>query len=121
MAYDTFQNADTILSGQSVSAGVQINGLHPIRLIMPAAWDAAAITLQESFDNGVLSPWQNIYDEAGGELTLIVAAARNVRIPVTFLPAGQWIRIRSGTSATPVNQTASRILTWWAKKYGGTN
>ena len=117
-AFDLFQIQDTILSGQALGAGIQVNGCHPVRLVMPAAWDAASITLQESPDNAT---WQNLYDNNGGEITVQAAASRTIVIPPSLLPGLIYLRLRSGTSGAPVNQTANRIVTWYVKKYGGSS
>lgn len=122
--FNTFPNYDTISAGTALSAGVFLNGNHPVRLVMPAGWNAAVMTLQESPDsNGGQPPlsasYQSLYDQLGAEIALTVAAARNIVIPTSLLPGAQWLRLRSGTTAAPVNQTSTRTIILYVRKYGG--
>jgi hypothetical protein len=113
--FNIFQLPDTILSGQSLSAGGQPNGLEIVGCVMPAGWDTATITFQGSMDGAT---WQNLYDETGGEVTLQAAAGRYIVVPPALMAGLPWVRVRSGTSGTPVNQTADRLLTWLIRNYG---
>jgi hypothetical protein len=98
----------TISSGGSLSAAIDLANQGLVRIVMPAGWDAAVITLQSSFD-GVT--YNNLYDQWGGEYTIQAAASRSiVLVPADFV-AMRYIKLRSGTSGTPVNQTADRIIT----------
>jgi hypothetical protein len=78
-------------------------------IVIPAAWDAAAITYQVSLD-GVT--YGNLYD--GATETSIasasVVAGRVLRLPLSEWAGIRYLKIRSGTSAAPVNQVAERIL-----------
>lgn len=98
----------TILSGQSVSAAVNLGGLRLFGLVMPAAWTTANLTFQMSPDNGV--SWSNIFDINGVEFTVTAAASRFITFDPAALPAVQWLQIRSGTSGTPVVQAADRNI-----------
>ena len=113
--YNSFQQSDMIAVGTALSAGVQINNIDIVGLLMPAVWDAAAITLQQSVDGAA---WSGIYDQNGVEMTLQAAAGRYIVLPPSLLAGIGWIRIRSGTTATPVNQTANRTLSWFLRNYG---
>jgi len=111
----TYPLADTIATSASLSSGAQVNGIDVVGLLMPAGWDAAVITLQHSPDG---SAWVNIYDQNGAELTLQAAASRYIILPPSLLPGVGWLRIRSGTSGTPVTQTATRAFSWSTRNYG---
>lgn len=113
--FNLFACQDTIPSGTALGAGIQSNSLEIVGLSMSAGWDAASITLQGSLDG---TTWQNLYDDSGSEVTLSVAAGRYVAIPPALLAGVPWLRVRSGTSGTPVNQTADRSLTWLVRNYG---
>lgn len=113
--FNLYQQLDTMTSGTSISAGFQANGLEIVGLYMPAAWDTASITFQGFIDG---TGWQNLYDDSGAEVTLAAAASRYIIIPPTLLAGLPWIRARSGTSGTPVNQTADRLLIWTLRNYG---
>jgi hypothetical protein len=75
---------------------------------MPAAWTAAALTFKAS-DDGV--DFYDVYDDAGTELSVTVAASRFVLFtsPVKLL-AARYLQVRSGTTGTPVNQGAERTI-----------
>ncbi len=98
----------TILNGASLSAAVDIDGSTVVGIVMPAAWTAANLTMQMSADD---STHNNAYDEFGAEKTITAAASRYILLnPSDFLGADS-IKLRSGTSATPVNQGADRSIT----------
>jgi len=98
----------TIANGGSLSPAIDLALGRLTRIIMPAAWDTANLTFQTSMD-GVT--WNNFYDSYGTEYTVTAAAARSILIPLADFIGVQFIKIRSGTNASPVNQTADRALT----------
>jgi flagellar hook protein FlgE len=98
----------TIAINQSLSPAINLSGWTLIGIKMPAAWTAADITLQASVNN---STWVDVYDQLGTELTIEVDASRFVIINSPDLKAIRYLKIRSGTSGTPVNQEAARIIT----------
>lgn len=97
-----------ILSGQSVSSDIRVDG-KLVGILIPSAWTAAALTFQGSVDG---STFANIYDD-GTERTI---ASANVAVDrFLWLNLANWlpfshIRIRSGTAAAAVNQAADRSL-----------
>ena len=98
----------TIANGASLSNAVSLGTSDLISIIMPAAWTAAALTYQFSVDG------TNFYDaySTTAELTATSAgASRIININAATYDAARYIKIRSGTSATPVNQAADRTLT----------
>ena len=102
IAADTYLTAAIDLEGEILTA-VQI----------PAAWTAAGLTFQASHDG---TTFANVYDSAGNELALTSAAIVASRF-VVFAEAVKElftgirrVKIRSGTAATPVTQTALRTL-----------
>lgn len=112
MAVAHAQPTVTIASGASLSGGVNISprGTESslVEIVMPAAWTAANLTFQTSND-GVT--YQDYYNAAGTEITVMAAAARNIAIdPADFAGAG-WLKVRSGTSVAAVNQAAARTIT----------
>ena len=76
---------------------------------MPAAWTAASMTFQALSPDG--STWLELYTYAGAELTLTVAAGQFIAIDPTQWKGISSVKVRSGTSASPVNQTAQAIVT----------
>jgi hypothetical protein len=96
-----------IAEDESLSTAVRLGGDIPVELIMPAAWTAAALTFQTSSD-GVT--YQDLYTDAAAEVTVQAAAARNIKLnPETFTGIN-YLKIRSGTSGTPVAQAAARTI-----------
>lgn len=85
-------NTDAIDLGTARLAGVQI----------PAAWDAANITLEVSADGVTFVP---LYNQAGTIVTLTAATSRVVQAPFVDLIAYRHIKLVS--TAT---QTAARSL-----------
>lgn len=99
----------TIAASASLSDAVRLPpGRVLVGIVMPAAWDTAALTFQVSLDGAT---FQNAYVAAGTEVSVTAAAATTIALdPATWLHA-PILKIRSGTAASPVNQTAARTLT----------
>lgn len=110
------QTLVTITNGASLSAEVALGDFVPIGIIMPAAWTAAGLTFQVSGDGAVT--WNGLYDSAGNETTFTVAASRYIPLDPNVWIGINDIKIRSGTSGSPVNQGADRILTVVSRVYG---
>jgi hypothetical protein len=93
--------SDAIEVGQSVVGGLQVPAI-----------DSAALTFQGSHD-GVT--YQNCHDSAGAEITIPASAgARFVTAPAA-LNGVPFLKVRTGTAAAPVNQTAQRQIQVVAK------
>jgi len=97
----------TIALNESLSSSVEVQGARLAGLRMPAAWTAAAVTLQGR--TGDTGSWFDLYDGSGSELSVTVAASRWVVLSQA-LPRVHSIRLRSGTAASPVNQAAARDI-----------
>jgi hypothetical protein len=83
-------------------------GLIAVAIQMPAAWDAAALTFQASADG---STYNDVYNSSGTEYTVQAAAARYIPLDVIDFAGMPYIKIRSGTTGTPVAQTLESLLT----------
>ncbi len=103
----------TIANGASLSGAVSVGGpdfrVSLLRISMPAAWTAANLTFQAS--DSLTGTFQNLYDAAGTEVTVTTAAGREIRLDPTHFAGVGYIKVRSGTSAVPVNQGAARTVT----------
>jgi hypothetical protein len=75
---------------------------------MPATWTAANLTLQASVDN---STWDNVFDSLGTEVTITAAASRFILLNPADFVSVRYLKVRSGTSGTPVNQGGARTIT----------
>ena len=108
------QKAVRIPNGASLSAPVALDGGHLLGYISPAAWTAAALTLEATLDSveqlaAANVTWRSVFDETGTELVFTVTANRHqcILAPLDF-GAFRTIRLRSGVVALPVNQGADR-------------
>lgn len=97
----------TIPSGGSLSGAVDLGETLPVAVVMPSAWDAAALTFQGSLDG---SSFLDLYSTSGSELQVSAAANRIIALDPAQFRGARFLKVRSGTSATPVNQTATRSL-----------
>ncbi len=104
--YPTF--TFTIGNGASLSDAQDLGGVAVARIVMPDAWTAAVLTVQSSADGVTFS---NLYDRYGGEYTIQAAASRAILIPLAELCAMRYLKLRSGTSGSAVNQAAARTIT----------
>ena len=106
----------TIANGATgLSDAIDLEGYQLAAIQMPATWVAAAITFLAATESG--GTFQSVYN-AGTEVSETVAQARCQTI-VANMPALaplRFIKLRSGTAATPVNQTADRVLTLILKR-----
>lgn len=95
----------TIASGESLSHKIDVGNGKFHGLSIPSGWaaEAAMITFQVSHD-GV--SWQDLYNDTGTEVSATAAASRNVSLSSIALDLAPWnfIKIRSGTSASAVTQ-----------------
>lgn len=78
-----------------------------VGIVMPSGWTTANLTFQGSADNAT---YNDIYDENGSEVVIVAAASRFITIPPRFLIAPRYLKVRSGTTGTPVAQGAERSL-----------
>ncbi len=106
MSASVTTNAATIAAGASLSGAVYLGHGVLVGIQMPTAWDAATLSFQASVD-GVI--FQDVYDFQGAEVVVQAAASRFVTIDE--FQGAPWIKIRSGTTGSPVNQTLASIIT----------
>ena len=101
----------TIANGASVSNAVDVRDASLLGFFAPAAWTAAALQFEASADGS--TNWVPITDSAGsavGSFSALTALYAYALDPVAMLP-WRYIRLLSGTVATPVNQAADRVFT----------
>jgi hypothetical protein len=96
-----------IPAGGSLSDPVDLDGVKLLGIQMPSAWDAANLTFQVSA-NGVA--YADLYNQAGSEVVVNAAAGRFIALDPALFAGIRFLRIRSGTAETPINQTAARTL-----------
>lgn len=99
----------TIANGVALSSIAAIEGADIVGVEMPAAWDAAPLTFQASGDN---TTFKDVFDDSGTELSIAAAASRYVSLVTAIkqLRGVRFLKVRSGPTGAPVNQTAARQL-----------
>jgi hypothetical protein len=105
----------TIASGQSLSAVVSVGAQTVVGVVMPTGWDAADLTFQVSSDGG--TTFREMYNSQGNPVQYQVIANVQTSIDPSVWMGVHTIKVRSGTLAVPVNQTASRTLTFITRPY----
>lgn len=103
----------TISDGTSITAAINLAGYVPIGVYIPASWTTAALTFQmRPTADGT---FVDMYDASGDELSYTAASGALSSKYLAFDPAQfyacQGLKIRSGTTATPVNQSGDITLT----------
>jgi hypothetical protein len=97
------------LINTSLSDVINLDGRTPQQIFMPAAWTAADIAFQVSFDGAAYVP---LYDDAGVRIKATVAVNRAIHIDGAKLKGVQSMKLESiavGGSAAVV-QTAERFI-----------
>ena len=107
MAHEQAQNRNvqeaTIANGGTLSAAVYLHGEVLVGIRMCAVWDAANLTFQVSMDDVT---YLNAYSQAGAEHVVTVAAVdTHIWVDPTDFAGYRWIKVRSGTAGTPVEQS----------------
>lgn len=108
----------TIANGASLSAGVDMKGCTPARILInpagtgSAAWTTANLTFQGSEDGSV---YGNVHDEFGTEVGVTVPTGADAAMKMIVVSPSAWwswryLKVRSGTSASAVNQGAARTI-----------
>lgn len=105
-----------IASGASLSGAIDLRGTHVTNkglrlfgIVMPAAWTAANLTFQASFDGG--TTYVNMYDYNGLEVVATASTSRLIVLDPVVFASIPLLKIRSGTAASAVNQGGDRTLT----------
>ena len=96
----------TILSGAALSDAITLYGRNITGILLPASCTTADITLSVSLDG---STYADLYD-ASGEYVLSAAASVFIGVNVAALLGFNYVKLRSGTTGTPVNQAADRSI-----------
>ena len=96
--------AATIADDASLSVEVDLGAGRILCAIdMPADWTAANLTFQASYNTG--GTFDNLYDQYGTEKTIIAAEDRYIALDdPAFWMGVRYLKVRSGTSGTPVVQ-----------------
>jgi hypothetical protein len=97
-----------IPAGQSQSGTVELHNNAVTSLHMPAAWTGTVVTLLGAPTGK--GPFQPVFDAAGVELAVTVAAGRAVVLDASATRGLRFLRLRAGTAAAPINQSTRRVV-----------
>lgn len=103
----------TIAPGASLSGSVATGVDTLVGISMPATWTAATLTFQVSPDGG--TTWQELYDGAGNEISITAAANQFIQMTSYLWRGMNMFKVRSGTLAVPVAQSAAAVITLIAR------
>jgi len=96
----------SIPAGQSISPVINCSAGKIIQINTPKnGWDPANITFQVSPD-GVT--FNDFYLAEGGEVMLGCQPNRAIAVRPQNWPAGRYLKVRSGSAAFPIVQSAAR-------------
>ncbi len=100
----------TIANGASISEVIDLTDTTLVGLIMPAVWTTAALNIGVSVDG---TNWLVGYDAFGSAANSIASPVVNgaYALDANALLPWRFVRLRSGTAASPVNQGANRVFT----------
>lgn len=112
----TSTKTTTITNGTALSGAVALGEQVLVGIQMSAAWTSASLSFQISIDGG--TTWLDLYDDSGTEVTLSPTSPAGKFLAISPDPfAGAvFLKVRSGTTGTPVNQGADRVLTLLTRK-----
>ncbi len=99
----------TIANGAALSGTVDSGGMRLVGILTPAAVTGTQLTLQASPDRG--STFFDVYDAAGNEYVITVGTSRFIPLDPAATAGMRYLRLRSGTTTSPVNQAQSTTLT----------
>lgn len=91
----------TIALGESLSDGVDCSAGTIVRITVPQEFTPANLTFQAS-SNGDL--YNDLYDSGGDEVTLVAKPDSTIIVGERWTRSVGWIKFRSGTRKSPVNQ-----------------
>ena len=78
-------------------------------IMMPDDWTAANLTFMVGVKDGSPDQFANLYDSGGNEVVATAADDRVISDLPELAPV-RFLRIRSGTNASSINQAAEREL-----------
>lgn len=102
----------TVANGASLSNTIKLEGRALSGILIPSAWTTANLTFQGAVedDSDASATYFNLYDAAGIEMQVVAAASRLVILDPVDFASIRWLKVRSGTSGSAVNQGADRDI-----------
>lgn len=102
-----------IAAGQALSPAIDLGGKRLYAIQIPATWTAANLTFQIGItaDNITANAtFANMFDKGGNEYTVTAAASETLVVPLADFIGAKFLKIRSGTTGSPLPQAAARSL-----------
>ncbi len=112
----------TIGADAVLSAEIDLSDQRIVGIVMPATWDAAAISFQGaaidpnkrpgSAGDGT-EPLQDVYDSAGTQVSVTAVQGHYVALTEAhrnMLACLRRVKLRSGLTGATVNQTGNRLF-----------
>lgn len=95
----------TIANGAALSNAIDIGTAELVGVSMPDTWDTASITFTATIDD---TNFLAVNDAAGNEVEVTAPVAdKHILFSFAGIKGFNKIKLRSGTSASPVNQTTA--------------
>lgn len=108
-------------SNTAISDSVDLGGIafdvnqKLIGIIIPSVWTTANLTFQSY--NSASQAWVNLYQYDGTELNYTAGTSYWIIAKPTDFAGIRYLKIRSGTAATPVAQADDRVLILVIREY----
>lgn len=99
----------TIKNGSSISSVIDLTSTSLLGFIMPSDWTTAALSIGVSNDGVTFYPAYDAYGSQTGYIASPVLSAAYA-VDLSALLPWRYVRLRSGTQASPVNQLADRTF-----------
>ena len=108
--------AVSISAGQALSAKADLGNYPLLSVEIPSTWTAAGLSFQRSWDGGLT--WNEVLNAAGAPYAVASVSPQALGCSIALDPAllGGWIKIRSGSLASPVNQANAVTLKVLARR-----
>ena len=97
----------TIAASGTITPEADLGTGYLVGMYVPSGWTAANITFQVSPD-GV--NFGNMFSYLGAEVTFVAVAGQYLAADPTLWKGARAIKVRSGTSGSPVTQTSQVVL-----------
>lgn len=106
---DRLLSTITIANAASVSGTIDLVGTALVGFVMPSAWTSAALNMDVSVDG---STWAAPNDSVAAAVSSFASPVAGAAYAVDALSLLPWryVRFRSGTTGSPVNQGALRTF-----------
>ena len=100
-----------ISQGDSLSNAFRLGNRKVVGFCIPSNIDDATILTFQT-QNPLTGEYANLYDDAGQEVSVSIGTSRNVSVGSASMALAPWeyIKIRLGTSSSPVTATANREI-----------